>query len=84
MRLNSSPPSQRLPRSNHRRYYSLAPSQFALIDDIWDGLPSAAVRNSFRLRVALALRLAAPLGPVRDELLRRAIDKTLAEIGAAP
>jgi hypothetical protein len=38
-------------------------------------------RNSFRLRVATALRLAAPLGPVHDELLQRAVDKALAALG---
>jgi hypothetical protein len=35
------------------------------------------------VRLASALKLAAPVGGVRDELLHVAIDKTLAELGAA-
>ncbi len=71
-------------RSDPRfHYYSLSPSQDRLVDEICNSLPSGAIRKRFELQVARSLRLAAPLGPVNDELLQRAIDRALAEIGVA-
>jgi hypothetical protein len=72
-----------MPRSEQQlhiygEHYVLTSAQCALIDTIAGSL--GAEGGPFRLQVGGALRQAAPIGRIDDELLDRVIDKVLAEV----